>query len=98
MTCFLLIRHALHELGGETIAGRLPNVHLSPQGRAQAGELARRIADLPLKAIYCSPLERTRETAEAISSTSGLTPCISEELNELDFGDWMGRKLEDLRG
>ena len=36
MTVFYLIRHALHNLGSEALAGRLPGVHLSREGKAQA--------------------------------------------------------------
>jgi probable phosphomutase (TIGR03848 family) len=97
MTVFFLIRHALHSLGGERIAGRTPGVHLSPDGRVQAAQLAERLADVPLKAIYCSPLERTRETAQPIADRLGLPVQVCEELNELNYGDWSGQKLEDLR-
>lgn len=38
MTTFLLIRHAAHLLGGDTIAGRAADVHLSPLGTQQARE------------------------------------------------------------
>lgn len=97
MTIFFLIRHALHSLGGETIAGRLPDVHLSPGGQEQATQLAARLQAAPLKAIYCSPLERTRETAAAIGAPLELAPQTLPDLLELDFGDWMGQKLEALR-
>jgi probable phosphomutase (TIGR03848 family) len=97
MTVFYLIRHALHSLGGETIAGRTPGVHLSPDGQAQAAQLAERLAGVSLKAIYCSPLDRTRETAQPIAAKLGLPVQVCEELNELDFGDWSGQKLDDLR-
>lgn len=97
MTIFFLIRHALHSLGGETIAGRLPDVHLSPAGQAQATQLATRLGEAPLKAIYCSPLERTRETAATIGAQLALEPQILSDLHELDFGDWMGQKLDALR-
>ena len=64
MPIFLLIRH------GETtynkkmhIAGRLPGVHINEKGRQQAQALVDKLASLPIKAIYSSPLERTLETA-----------------------------------
>lgn len=98
MTVFFLIRHALHEFGSEAIAGRTPGVHLSPDGQAQAARLADRLAAMPIKAIYHSPLERTTETAQAIGARLGLVPQVNDALNELDFGDWAGRKLSDLRG
>jgi probable phosphoglycerate mutase len=58
MTTFLLIRHAVHLLGSETIAGRMPDVHLSPRGQEQAEHLARRLGPVPIRALYCSPYTR----------------------------------------
>lgn len=97
MTTFLLIRHALHTLGGETIAGRIPDVPLSPQGQAQAERLAERLKDVPVRAVYCSPIQRARETAQPLATRQGLPLQICEEINEIDFGDWMGRRLEELK-
>src|SRR5688500_6273636 len=67
-TTFLLIRHALHELGGDIIAGRKPGVHLNDAGRAQADGLCARLADVKLDAIYSSPMERTLQTAQPLAS------------------------------
>jgi broad specificity phosphatase PhoE len=97
MTAFLLIRHGAHQLGGDTIAGRTPGVHLSPLGREQARRMAERVAKLPVEAIYSSPADRTRETAEYLSERMRLPVNGLENLHELDFGDWTGRTLDELR-
>ena len=66
MPIFLLIRHGETDYNKKMrIAGRLPGVHLNKKGRQQAQVLADRLASLPIKAIYASPLERTMETAAA---------------------------------
>jgi len=96
-TTFLLIRHALHEFGGHRIAGRTPDVHLSPDGVAQAAALAGRVAKLPLDALYASPLTRTQETARAIADRVGIEPVTAPEIVEVDFGAWTGANLDDLR-
>jgi len=49
------------------------------------------------EAIYCSPLERTKQTAQAISSELKLKVKQDRGLIELDVGDWTGRKLTQLR-
>lgn len=97
MTTFLLIRHAVHELGGGTLAGRTPNVHLSPDGLKDAERLGDRLAPLDIKAVYASPMTRTQETAKAVASRHGLEPITAEEIVELDFGDWMGKTLDEVR-
>lgn len=97
MTTFLLIRHGAHLLGGETIAGRMAAVRLSPLGHEQVRALVERLGHLPIRAIYCSPMERTCETAQPLAARLGLDVQLCDELNEIDFGDWAGKRLEDLR-
>lgn len=43
-------------------------------------------------ASYASPLRRTIETARAL----GLEPLLMGEFGEQDFGDWTGRKHDEL--
>ena len=67
MTTILLIRHAVNDYVKEgKLAGWLPGIHLNDEGKAQAEALGKRLADVPIKRIYSSPLERTMETASAI--------------------------------
>jgi probable phosphoglycerate mutase len=97
MTAFLLIRHGAHLLGGGTIAGRMPGVHLSPLGRDQADRMAGRVARMPVRSIYCSPIDRARETAQPLADRLNLPVQVSEALSEIDFGEWAGRTLDELR-
>ena len=88
----LLIRHAEHIDYDQRFSGRRPGVPLSERGRAQAAALGRRLAGRGLPRGECSPLDRTRETAEAIATACGLpAPTIAAPLIELDLGDWTGR-------
>ncbi|GAA4524782.1 MULTISPECIES: histidine phosphatase family protein [Nonomuraea] len=96
MTTLLLARHGLTDLTGPVLAGRTPGVHLSDAGRAQAAALAERIAGVRLDAIVSSPLERCRETAEAVAAGRGLPVETDERLLECDYGDWTGRELKEL--
>jgi probable phosphoglycerate mutase len=95
-TTFLLVRHAQHDYPVDALAGRLANIHLSTEGKQQAGKLAQMLASLPVRAVYTSPLERTRETAYTIADYFGLPVQVSEALNEVDFGDWTGKAFEEL--
>lgn len=97
MTTFLLIRHGAHLLGGETIVGRAPGVHLAPEGHAQAAGLVGRVGGLPIRGVYSSPMERCRETATPLAAHLGLAVQIAPGLNEIDFGEWTGRTLAELR-
>ena len=59
--------------------------------------MAERIKALKkVDAIYCSPLERARETAAPIAAARGLKVTTSKGLLECDFGEWTGAALKDL--
>jgi probable phosphomutase (TIGR03848 family) len=97
MTTFLLIRHALCDPVGRSIAGRSPGVSLNQRGLQQAEALALRMAELPISAVYSSPLDRAVQTARAIAERKGLRVEQREGLNEIDFGDWTGKQLAELQ-
>jgi probable phosphomutase (TIGR03848 family) len=92
-----LVRHALCEGVGSILRGRAPGVSLNDEGREQAAWLADRLRDEPVHAIYSSPLDRARETAEAIAAPHQLPVCIEPGLNEIDFGEWTGRTIGELQ-
>src|SRR3712207_184002 len=97
MTTFLLIRHALCDPVGHSIAGRRPGVHLNAQGHNQAQRLAERLESILLQAIYSSPLERAQETARPIALSKRGEIRTSEAWTEIDFGEWTGRTLAELQ-
>jgi probable phosphomutase (TIGR03848 family) len=97
MTQILLIRHAVNDvMKAKKLAGWLPDVHLNEEGRQQATSLVDRLRDVPLNAIYASPLDRTRETAEPLAQQRGLEVFVRDELGEVRYGDWTGQSLEEL--
>ena len=92
----LLIRHGLTDWVGKRLPGRTPGIHLNEEGSAQVGALARRLAGLPLAAVYSSPLERALETARPLAASHGVRLEVREALVEVDCGEWAGRDLEAL--
>lgn len=94
---FLLVRHASHDWLGRGFAGRLPGVGLNAQGQQEARELAERLAGVPVAAIYCSPQQRTRDTAAPLAGRLGLEPLIEAGFDEVDLGEWTGRTFDQLR-
>jgi broad specificity phosphatase PhoE len=67
-TTLYLARHAEAHNPRGILYGRLPRVDLSERGRGQAEALAEAMAELPLEAIYSSPLLRARRTAATVAS------------------------------
>jgi probable phosphoglycerate mutase len=98
MPTLLLIRHGENEYTKKgKLAGHLPNVHLNERGREQAQALGDALKDVPLAAVYSSPLERAVETATPIASARGLEVQIEAGLIETNVGAWQGRSLAVLR-
>jgi broad specificity phosphatase PhoE len=72
-------------------------IPLDDTGRAQAAELAERAVPYGFRALWCSPLLRARETADAVAARLGLEPVEDERLMETDAGDWTDRSFAEVR-
>jgi broad specificity phosphatase PhoE len=96
VTVFHLLRHGEPTVFGR-INGRLPGVGLSAKGRAEIAAVAGRLAEEKIDAIYSSPLQRTRETAEILSDRLALPIQYREDVIELDFGEWTGLTADEIR-
>ncbi len=81
---------------GRYLSGRRPDHHLNEAGRRQADRLPQRLARHSIAAIYTSPLERARETAEPLALARRLAPRTDRDLLEVDFGEWTGRTFAEL--
>ena len=93
MTTLLLIRHGVTVATGQRLGGRT-QAELSDAGRSQARAVAERLAGLPVRAVYTSPLARTWQTAEVIGEAVGKDPVACEGLLEVDYGRWTDRSLK----
>ena len=89
-----LVRHGETPTTGKVLPGRAPGLHLSERGCEQARQVASQFARVD--AVYCSPLERTRETAAPLCEKFGLEPMLCDGILEADFGSWTGASLQEL--
>jgi probable phosphomutase (TIGR03848 family) len=96
MSEFWLVRHGSTDTLDREIAGRRPGVALNARGRAEVSALALRLAHEDFAAVYASPLERTRETANAIVEKQHREVVACDALNELQFGAWTGLAFDEL--
>jgi broad specificity phosphatase PhoE len=96
MTVFHLVRHGAHEQQGNVLVGR-SDIRLSAIGLEQSRRLADRLERESLDAVLSSPRERTRRTAEAIAERHKVAVEIAIELEEVDFGNWVGQTFAALR-
>jgi probable phosphomutase (TIGR03848 family) len=99
VTLVLIVRHGLTASTGTALTGWTPGISLDDRGRAQASAVGARLAGLPIDAIISSPLDRCRETAEAIArARNGTAPSVQldERVGECHYGDWTGQPLRKL--
>jgi probable phosphomutase (TIGR03848 family) len=97
VTTIVLLRHATTAATGKRLGGWTPGVHLDDAGVAQAEAAADRLAELPVAAVYASPLERTQETAKHVARRHGLRVRTRRAVGEVDYGEWTDRPLAELR-
>lgn len=91
MVTIYLIRHGTTESNAKGIFQGQLDIPLNERGRAQADCLARRFENVPLDAVYSSPLSRAYETAEYVGRSHGLTPVAVPELSEINGGLMQGK-------
>jgi len=91
-----LIRHGETEHNrGQLTLGRA-DVPLNHRGRLQARALAASF-EHPPAAIYASPLQRCRETAQAIAAATSGSVTVEPDLIEMDVGEMEHLTREELR-
>jgi len=95
-TRIYLVRHGATQLTAEDRFSGAANVFLSDEGRTQVEHLRLRLADDNISAIYCSPLDRTMETANIIAKPHALTPIPNDGLREISHGHWEGLSRKEV--
>ena len=95
-TRIFLVRHGATTLTAEDRFAGSSNVNLSGEGRRQVASLARRLEKEQLHAVYCSPLDRTIETATILAAPHGLEPTREPGLREIDYGHWEGLRRSEI--
>lgn len=79
-----LVRHGEVHNPRRVLYGRLPGYGLSVDGRRMTRQAAEYVQGLerPVAALICSPLQRTRESAEPFTEIFGIEPVIDERVIE----------------
>ena len=97
MTTVVLLRHGRTTANTSgVLAGWTPGVQLDEAGRQQVQTVAARLATVALAAVVSSPLERCRETADAVVAGRDLAVQTDDRLGEARYGDWTGRPIKEL--
>lgn len=91
-----LIRHGVTESNRQRRYMGRSEEGLSSEGRWQARQLALRGATLEIAALYCSPLQRARDTAEIVGQPHHLRPEAAADFTELDLSRWEGLTAAEI--
>ncbi len=95
---FFVVRHAEGEHNAQGIISTAidDNVPLTSVGAEQAQTLGTQLQNKNIELIICSPLLRTRQTAEFIKKAAQISAEITtdERLKEVDAGKMDGEKLQ----
>lgn len=92
----LLIRHGQTDWNVERrIMGHRP-IPLNRRGQREAKLIAKALARIPVDAIFSSPFLRAIQTATIISKNQKKKPIVSHEVAEIHYGDWIGKKFEEV--
>lgn len=96
-TKIILVRHG--QSLGNAVGMYLghTNLGLSDVGHRQARITAEHLKDEKIDAVYSSDLLRAHDTAVPHAEMRGLEVIDSEQLREINIGDWEGMYVEDLK-
>ena len=96
MVTLILARHGETDWNRDGIWQGHGDPPLNELGRRQAAELARRLADVQIDALYSSDLRRAYQTAETVGRAKELEITTDPDLREMDVGSWSGLTSEEI--
>jgi len=93
----IFLRHGQAKNNIERIlAGRTEGVPLTDVGIKQAEHTAELLKHMNVSAIYSSPIERAKHTAEIVGGHNSLDVTIDDRLIELDMGKFTGVPYDEI--
>jgi broad specificity phosphatase PhoE len=90
-----VLRHGETEWSRERRFTGGRDLGLTPVGQRQAEAVAAALATTSLQAIYASPLEPARTSAEALAKPHRLSVRLDPRFAEMAFGGWEGFTLDE---
>ncbi len=93
----ILVRHGETDWNqSRRIQGGGSDTPLNERGKEQAESLASRLKSERIQAIYSSPLQRARDTAQAIAGYHQLELGIESSLKEIEVGKLEGTPIAEI--
>ena len=92
----LAVRHGATEWSQARRFAGSQDIPLTAHGRLQAEAVAQALAGTSAAAVYTSPLERARTSAEVIAKPHRLEAIIEPDFREMAFGAWEGLTRDEM--
>lgn len=73
------------------------NSDLTEKGKSNAIALGKSLRDVEFKRVYCSPLDRTRKTAELILGGKDVEIIYVDDLREIHLGEFEGKTQAEIK-
>jgi broad specificity phosphatase PhoE len=89
------VRHGATEWSQARRFAGSRDIPVTAHGRLQAEAVAQALAGTSAAAVYSSPLERARTSAEVIAKPHRLEPVIEPAFREMAFGAWEGLSRDE---
>jgi phosphoserine phosphatase len=99
-TRVVIVRHGQSTYNAQKmIQGRCDESVITEKGSQDAQIVGKALSNLNFDAIYCSPLQRAKQTAEIISNNLDNPPIIQplDQLLEINLPLWEKRKKSDVK-
>ena len=93
MTTLYLIRHGTTDANANGIFQGVLDLPLNDLGLKQARALGERFKDIDVDVLYCTPLQRTRQTAEGLRGDKDLPILVEPGIVEVDGGLMEAKKI-----
>lgn len=104
MTRVIIVRHGQSSYNTEKrIQGRTDVSKLTEKGRNDASKVGKALSNILFNAIYSSPLQRAKQTAEIVHSELAINlgqsavPQTSDKLLEIDLPLWAEMLTADVK-
>ena len=93
----IFLRHGQAKNNTERVlAGRTEGVPLTDTGIKQTEHTAQLLEQMNISAIYSSPIQRAKHTAEIVGEHNSLDVIIDDRLIELDMGKFTGMPYDEI--
>ncbi len=92
-TPFWFLRHGETDYNARGLSQGALDIPLNDTGRRQAAEAGATLAGQAITTLVCSPMLRTRETADIVNRTLRLPISYEPDLREVVFGGMEGQPL-----